>query len=318
MIRLQQSPSPQTSPGIAPHRRGPSHSRSRGLTWWDIRHKMPTPNNAEDRLLRDSADKATRRFRQRTEATRERDAMKCASPSFCTRSLSYLLTPRRHLQPWSDLYHPSAFPRSPFLGSADQSSLAPEPCKDTALLAFAQLVTWRLGYRRSFVSLLSTSTEYFLAEATRTMSFQYPSVTVQEDWPWIGTCAIPSTDGLASLAIGTWRTARHIREEPPKCDHYYTSGLSPHWHIISDIRQNSDCQEKVFAKHAAWARFYLTVPLRTAQGSIIGTLTVMDDRPRYGVSIEEMSFMEVSCSCSHYLVRGVGRLLLSPTSYSRS
>ena len=129
-------------------------------------------------------------------------------------------------------------------------------------------------------------------EATRTMSFQYASVTVKEDRPWIGTCTFPRTDGLASLALDTWRTARSIREEPLECDHYYTSGLSPHWHIISDTRHHPNCRDKAFAKHAAWARFYFAVPLRTAQGSIIGSLTVMDDRPRYGVSIEEMSFME--------------------------
>lgn len=206
--------------------------------------------------------------------------------------LVYILTVRRHLQPWSDLYQPGAFASWPFARSTDQSSPTPEPCKDTALLAFAQLVTWRLGYRRSFVSLLSTSTEYVLAEATRTMSFQYASVTAEEDRPWIGTCTLPRTDGLGSLSLDTWRSARRIREEPSECDHYYTSGLSPHWHIISDIRQNTACRDRAFAKHAAWARFYFAVPLRTAQGSIIGSLAIMDDRPRYGVSIEEMSFME--------------------------
>lgn len=206
--------------------------------------------------------------------------------------MTSVLIPRRHLQPWRELYHPGTFGPSPFARSEEQSSPTPVPCQDTALLAFAQLVAFRLGYRRSFVSLLSTNTEYVLAEATRTMSFQYASVTVEEDRPWIGTCTFPRTDGLGSLAIATWRSARHIREEPQERDHYYTSGLSPHWHIISDIRHNTDCQDKAFGRHAAWGRFYFAVPLRTAQGSMIGSLIVMDDRPRYGVSSEDLSFME--------------------------
>jgi hypothetical protein len=222
-------------------------------------------------LMRDvSATLLTRRLGDSDNELRQRVTAMLSSAhiSPSPSSLAHILTRDRHVQPWSELYSPSAFTPWPFACNTDQSSPPPEPCQDTALLAFAQLVTWRLGYRRSFVSLLSTSTEYVLAEATRTMSFQYPSVTVKEDRPWIGTCTFPSTDGLGSLAIGTWRSARRLREEPLERDHFYTSGLSPHWHIISDIRHSTDCQDKAFAKHAAWARFYFAVPLRTAQGSM--------------------------------------------------
>jgi hypothetical protein len=41
----------------------------------------------------------------------------------------------------------------------------PAACHDTALSAFAQLAVLRLGARRAFITILSTSTEYVMVEA---------------------------------------------------------------------------------------------------------------------------------------------------------
>lgn len=124
------------------------------------------------------------------------------------------------------------------------------------------------------------------------MSFQCESVKTEKDRPWIGTCGFPRGDSLEDLAIDAWRSARRIRDDPPESDYYYTGGSSPHWHIVSDMREDATCHTKAFAKQAPWARFYFSVPLRSAQGSVIGSFTVMDDVPRYGIHAEEMSFME--------------------------
>jgi hypothetical protein len=105
----------------------------------------------------------------------------------------------------------------------------PEPhaCPDSALVAFAQLCALRLRVRRCFVTLISSSIEYVLAEATRTMSLQDDSVEDPRDKAWLGTCSFPRDDGLNGSAIEGWRRARELREMPEQSDFYYTEGWHP-------------------------------------------------------------------------------------------
>ena len=214
-----------------------------------------------------------RRFRQRTESTRERDV-------------------HRHLQCWSAIYRPAALHRSPFPPIGDHEMPTPGPCGDTALVAFAQLCALRLHARRCLVTLISSQTEYVLVEATRSTSLQYDSVDDPKDDPWIGTCSFPRDDGINVLSMDGWRKARRLREPPTDADHYYTEGQSGHWSIACDVRSNEQYGERPFVQRAPGARFYFAVPLRSAQGSVLGSVVVLDDKPRYGVSAVEMSLVE--------------------------
>jgi hypothetical protein len=85
----------------------------------------------------------------------------------------------------------------------------PAACHDTALSAFAQLAVLRLGARRAFITILSTSTEHVLVEATKTMSLQSDIVATPKDTNWIGTSSFAQADGLADLSLDEWRQARN-------------------------------------------------------------------------------------------------------------
>lgn len=87
--------------------------------------------------------------------------------------------------------------------------------------------------------------EYVLAEASRTTSLQYSSVEDARDTPWLGTCSFLREEGMASAAIDGWRRARSVRDVPEDDGYYYTEGLSPHWHIVSDVRS-----EEQYARRA--------------------------------------------------------------------
>ncbi|KAF2723364.1 hypothetical protein K431DRAFT_292738 [Polychaeton citri CBS 116435] len=168
----------------------------------------------------------------------------------------------------------------------------PEPCLDTSLTAFAQLCALRLQARRCLLTLLSTNVEYVLTESTRTMSLLYDSVEDVKDKAWIGTGSFLCDEGINASALDSWRHARRPRELPTDNDFYYTEGLSPHSCIISDVRENTQFSNKLFALRAPSARFYVSVPLRGAQGSVIGSVTILDDKPRYGISTNEVAFIE--------------------------
>ena len=210
----------------------------------------------------------------------------------------------RYLQAWRDAYRPSAaFDISPLQVDASESRAVPQVCPDSALLAFAQLATWRLDVRRAFVTLVEADREYVLVEASKLMAFQHGRVKDVKDAASIGTCSFPRSDALTDRVVSTWQAARRIREPSTEDDYYYTEGFSPHWHVVRDLRSDSGCQNVPFVRHARWGRFYCAVPLRSARGSVIGSLFIMDDRPGYGISEEHLSFLEVSIGVYMHMYR---------------
>jgi signal transduction histidine kinase len=142
------------------------------------------------------------------------------------------------------------------------------------------------------VTIVSRETEYVLAESTRTMSLQSDFTSDPKDKSWLGTSCFPRSDGLNDTAIDGWRRARQYRDIPANDTHYYTEGTSPHWCIVSDASMNPDFQQRSFVTRAESLRFYFSIPLRDAEGTVIGSLSMMDDKPRYGVSAHEMLFCE--------------------------
>jgi GAF domain-containing protein len=197
--------------------------------------------------------------------------------------------------------------RSPFPAN-DQLFQEPAACQDTALTAFAQLCALRLATRRVIITIMSSTVEYVLAEATKSMSLQSDAVEDIRDQRWLGTCSFARGDGINDLAIDGWRKARSVRESPQDKEHYYTSGKSSHYMIVSDVREDPEVAERTFAKQATALRFYFSVPIRDVRGSVVGSLSIMDDKPRYGVSASDMLFCEdMSDTISQHLQNSIVR-----------
>lgn len=169
---------------------------------------------------------------------------------------------------------------------------APAACLDSGLAAFAQLAALRINVRRAFVTLMSRENEYVLVEATRTMSLQSDFTADDKDKSWLGTSCIARTDGINDTAVDLWRKARKYRDIPEDDDHYYTEGTSPHWCIVSDASLSPSVKDRPLIARAQWPRFFFSIPLRDAEGTVIGSLSMLDDKPRYGVSAQEMLFCE--------------------------
>ncbi|TKA75279.1 hypothetical protein B0A55_05085 [Friedmanniomyces simplex] len=199
----------------------------------------------------------------------------------------------KYLHAWASLHRPVALYRHVF-PHQEHPLPVPEPCGDNALTSFAQLCTLRLHARRCLITLISGGVEYVLAEATRTMSLQYDTFEDADDAPWLGCCSFPRTDGLNDLAVDAWRKARRYRDLPETPDIYYKESRSAHWFIVSDTKNDDRYNDRAFVKRSPKVRFFCSVPLRDAHGSVIGALSVLDDKPRYGVSAAEMLFLEDS------------------------
>jgi hypothetical protein len=63
--------------------------------------------------------------------------------------------------------------------------------------------------------------------------------------------------------------------------------------IISDVQREEQYAQRNFIKQSPKpVRFYAAIPLRAATGSVLGSLTIVDDAPRFGLSAGEFAFLE--------------------------
>lgn len=146
--------------------------------------------------------------------------------------------------------------------------------------------------QRCTISLLSSENEYILAESTRTLSLQSDDVHNLRDALWIGTASFPREDGLTTDGMDLWRKAKYDRPAVTEKDHYHTDGLTPHWYIVSDLRQHPELQERPFVTLSKALRFICAIPIRAQCGRVIGSYTLLDDKPHFGISEDEMKFLE--------------------------
>ena len=144
------------------------------------------------------------------------------------------------------------------------------------------------------ISLISSSVEYVLTETTKTLSLQFDSAEYDDDRLWLGTCSFPRGEGINGSAVHAWRKAKSPREKPQSLQYYYTDGQSPHWYIVNDVPCHEKLENSPFVKDGTRVslRFFCSIPIRSQHGSVIGSLAILDDKPRYGVSAVEMNFLE--------------------------
>jgi signal transduction histidine kinase len=152
----------------------------------------------------------------------------------------------------------------------------PRSSYDTTLSAFAQLATLRLNTRRALISLIDRTNQYILAEATQTLSLRSDLVHNDQDELWFGCTTLPRSQGLCEKALEMLPLPKPQRLLPL---------------IINDLTQDDKFKDQSFVTSHPSLRFYAAMPISTKPGFNIGSLCVMDDKPRDGLSDVEIGFL---------------------------
>ncbi|TKA61661.1 hypothetical protein B0A49_10128, partial [Cryomyces minteri] len=158
----------------------------------------------------------------------------------------------------------------------------PQSSRDTALTAFAQLGALRLDCRRSMISFFDRKHQYVLAEATKTLSLRTDTVQDEEDALWLGTSIIPKGNGVCEHTVQLPMmyadvAAGDLREVTVA--------------LVNDMTKDSRFKGMPYVLGAPHARFYAGVPIRSPDGHNIGSYCVIDDKPRDGLTEQELVFL---------------------------
>ncbi|KAG9918156.1 hypothetical protein KCV02_g12390, partial [Aureobasidium melanogenum] len=149
---------------------------------------------------------------------------------------------------------------------------------DRALTAFAQLATLRLDCRRAVISFFDRNNQYILAEATKSLSLQTESVHAPGDQIDYGVTIVPKRGSICEHTINVpFGDINEAKDESV--------------FIVPDLSKDKRFDDKPYTADHGW-RFYAGVPIISPNGYKIGAYCVIDERPRDGLSPEEVAFLK--------------------------
>ncbi|KAJ9667209.1 hypothetical protein H2201_002730 [Coniosporium apollinis] len=161
----------------------------------------------------------------------------------------------------------------PAFFAASQSS-----SPDTVLTAHAQLVALRLNVQRALISLCDRGTQYFAAEASKTLSLDD---TTKSDDPldaiWAGCISVPKAGRLCEYTIKT---------SPPPDG-------GPAYFEVLDCTKDERFNKLPFVCGGPCFKYYVGVPIRTKRGVNIGSLFAIDDKVGTPLSESKKQFLSV-------------------------
>lgn len=158
---------------------------------------------------------------------------------------------------------------------------------DVTLTALVQLAALRIGTRRALISFLDAEYAYIIAESTRTLSLQHDSEHDPDDALWLGFTKIPRGssvwEGTTELPLNEGSNA----QDPQ------SASIA---HIINDLSEDPRYCDRPYVKDGPKARFYAGVPITSPRGINIGALCVLDDKPRDGLEMSQVAFLQSMAS----------------------
>lgn len=131
------------------------------------------------------------------------------------------------------------------------------------------------------VSLIDSTRQYILAEATRSLSLSDQSTDAGDEM-WLGHAIIAREEAVCHNTF----TSKYTLSRDDG------STYSANACVIPDCRLDSRVSDKEYVTSEPGVRFYAGVPITTKAGYRIGVFAVSDDRPRSGLSAAELCFME--------------------------
>lgn len=157
------------------------------------------------------------------------------------------------------------------------SNYAPQQSKDASLAAYAQLACLHSATSRAIVSLFDDSRQYVIAEAAPGMLLRPNRLDMANNALWLGAVGLPRN----------WTPCETVLRESANPTQNSEAIVT-----FNDLAQDHQYAQRPFVTASPCLRFYAGVPLTSAKGAVIGTLSVMDDKPRPGLNERQILHLQ--------------------------
>jgi len=165
----------------------------------------------------------------------------------------------------------------------NMGSHVPRLSVDSTLTALCQLVAIRMGGQRAMISLLDDERQHILAEATCNLSLRPEAPGDASDTLLLGNVSIPRSLGLCEKILDF-----NLKEDRIV--------------VIGDLAADGCSCIREDIRNDIRTRFYASVALVSPNGATVGALCFFDDKPRDGLSKEQVTlFKDLALTVVDYL-----------------
>jgi signal transduction histidine kinase/CheY-like chemotaxis protein len=152
---------------------------------------------------------------------------------------------------------------------------------DKILTAFCQLGALRMKAKRALIFFFDVNHAYIMAEATQTLSLEHDGTHEPGDQLWLGYSVIPREVACCEVTVNM-----------PSFDTTTTSGhYRDNCFVVDDLTKHPDFRLRNYVTEHPHGRYYAGVPITTPAGVNIGAYCILDDKPRSGISDQDLVFM---------------------------
>jgi GAF domain-containing protein len=199
------------------------------------------------------------------------------------------------------------------IGDAEVAAAPSAPAADTTLTALAQLGTFKLSCDRAFISLINSTHQYIIGEATQSTSL-IDNALRPDDGLCLGVRALELAFGVCPQTIQIFTSDDRTISTP-------NIQADSSRYVIKDFTADSHFSTRPYVSGWPHMRSYAEVPLKSASGYVVGSYCVVDTRPRDfddseiqvldSVAVTIMNHLELLKSQLEFhrvqsLVRGIG------------
>ncbi|KAJ5495055.1 hypothetical protein N7539_000171 [Penicillium diatomitis] len=151
----------------------------------------------------------------------------------------------------------------------------PNVSRDNVLTVFAQLASLRLDALRALISLFDRTTQHVVAEATPNLGLRSPKSGQDAKCLWRGVQQLP-------------------RDNIPMCNEAMTAFTKEKKDVflVSDLKADSRFKSHSSVTGPPHHRFYVSVPIKSPDEYVIGSIAVLDDQPRDSLSDKHRHFLQ--------------------------
>ncbi|KAJ5581121.1 hypothetical protein N7450_007422 [Penicillium hetheringtonii] len=160
----------------------------------------------------------------------------------------------------------------------------PNASRDNVLTVFAQLASFRLNAQRALISLFDRTTQHVVAEATPKLSLR--GARNDQEKLWRGVQQLPRENiPMCNMAMQTFTQEKR--------DAF----------VVLDLAKDSRFQSHPSVTGEPYNRFYVSVPIKSPDDYIIGSIAVLDDSPRESLDEEAKEVLqELSLTVMDHLI----------------
>jgi hypothetical protein len=135
--------------------------------------------------------------------------------------------------------------------------------------------------KRALIFFFDVNHAYIMAEATQTLSLEHDGTHEPGDQLWLGYSVIPREVACCEVTVNlpsfdTTKSSGHYRDN---C------------FVVDDLTKHPDFRLRNYVTEHPNGRYYAGVPITTPAGVNIGAYCILDDKPRSGISDQDLVFM---------------------------